>query len=196
MSKGLRGRRRRVGHGHALPQVPRGRCARRPGRHVAGRGGAGPLPASGLRGPGRRAWRGRRAGRGRPALRAGGRCRVLGRGLGVALVHHHAVFEAAFGAQLLKQGAAQLVHVMLLQPVVEVGAGHLNGQHVVLQLDRHNGLEPGLEALLPDFRRDAAQAASPNRAKILEHESGGTKTGSVAGDEKATERPSHARQAV
>ncbi|OGX85010.1 hypothetical protein BEN48_15325 [Hymenobacter glacialis] len=94
-----------------------------------------------------------------------------GRGLVVALVHHHAVFEAAIGAQLLVERAAQLVHVVFLQPVVKISAGHLNGQDVAFELNRGNWLEPGLETLLPDFRRDAAQTASPNRTKIFEHES-------------------------
>jgi hypothetical protein len=96
---------------------------------------------------------------------------VQGAGLGllIALVHGYAVFEAAAGPQLLVDGAAQLIDVVLLQPLIEVECGHLNREHVFLELDRENRLEPGTEALLADFRPNRAQASSPNGTEIFEH---------------------------
>ena len=64
---------------------------------------------------------------------------------------------------------------MLFEKLVEIVARYLHRKGVALQADRLDGPKPGLEALLTDFGRNTAEAAGPNRAKILEHEQYETK---------------------
>jgi hypothetical protein len=71
--------------------------------------------------------------------------------------------------QFLLDDLLEQPDVMFLQPFVEELRGHLDGQHMVIQLQGLDRFEPGLETLLADIVPDDIQAPPPYLLVVFLH---------------------------
>ncbi len=86
-----------------------------------------------------------------------------------AVLHDDGILQTPFITQFLFDDLLEEADVMFLQPFVEELRWHLDGQHMILQTQSLDRVEPGLETLLAYVVLDDFQAPIPDLLVVLLH---------------------------